>query len=679
MNKRTSIFKDMDLYENLSCGDYYAPDQRLVYATVHYDCIKKKRVNEIFLLDISTKTTRKITAEGISTGMGEGNPMFSPDGKKVLFLSVVPGIGRQLFVTNLETMVTKQITAISTGVLDPRWSSDAHEILFASVGDAEKPEEFYLKEDNQSEMAEGPIVIEDFGYKFDGAGFIKPEHMHLWIAAVKDGRTRRITEGPYDYMHHTWSPDGKSVICVSARFHSKKDSIASDLIMIEADGSKKMTRLTDKEWTVSYPNPVRPVFTPDGKYIIMGFLDGVTSGESVETSGYPPAFLHKVALDGSEDICLMKETKECYDGVQFPYNAFCGRGMDRVMISSDGEYAYFLSGWNGQAKLFKVNLNGEDHIVTSVLGGKFAIGGIGVPQNGKMLIAKSEPDLPEAYYLLDERTGALELLIQSNKDLLDKVSYSKAEDFWFNTLDGESKVHGWVLPPQNGVPGKKYPCILYIHGGPHPFYTYGFTHEHQCFAGAGYVVICCNPRGSSGYGRVHRNLERATDGSAYMDCLQFVEEACRRYDFIDSERIGVTGGSYGGYMTNYIATHSKRFKAYITQRSVVNELIGYASSDIQGESMKYPNFEEFMITSLKNSVISYVERVNAPFLILHGMEDLRTPVEGAHQLFVALKDLHPELPVKMVLYPHVGHDQPSHPKQAMHYYNEMLIWFGKYL
>jgi dipeptidyl aminopeptidase/acylaminoacyl peptidase len=132
-------------------------------------------------------------------------------------------------------------------------------------------------------------------------------------------------------------------------------------------------------------------------------------------------------------------------------------------------------------------------------------------------------------------------------------------------------------------------------------------------------------------------------------------------------------------MTNYIATHSKRFKAYITQRSVVNDLIGYASSDLQGESNKYPGFEEFMTDSLKSSVISYVERINAPFLILHGMEDFRTPVEGAHQLFVALKDLHPDLPVKLVLYPHVGHNQPSHPKQAMHYYQEMLDWFGRYL
>ncbi len=685
MNKRNSVFEDIDLYETLSNGDYYEPEHKLVYATAHYDKKQRKRVNEIILQEIETGKKQRITAEGISSGMGEGNPQFRPDGKQVLFLSVVPGMGRQLFVTDLQSMVTKQITAIQTGVIDPQWSPNGSEILFASVGDADQPEEYYLVSNVREKQAfsEGnkkeAVVIEDFGYKFDGVGFIKPEHMHLWIVSLKENITRRITDGPYDYMHPTWSPDGSSILCVSARFHPKKDSIASDLIMVAADGSKNMTRLTKGEWAVSYPNPVRPVFTPDGKHVIMGFLAGVTSGDSIDTSGYPPAFLHKVAVDGSEDICLMGETKECFDGVQFPYNAHCGRGMESVRISSDGEYAYFLSGWKGQAKLFKVNLNGEEYAVTPVLGGSMAIGGIGTPQKGKMLVAKSEPDIPEAYYLLEEKTGRLELLVQSNEELLQEVSYSKTEDIWFDTLDGESRVHGFILPPQNAVPGEKYPCILYIHGGPHPFYTYGFTHEHQCFAGAGYAVICCNPRGSSGYGSVHRNLERAMDGSAYMDCLQFVEEVCRRFDWIDKERLGVTGGSYGGYMTNYIATHSKRFKAYITQRSVVNDLIGYASSDQQGESSNYPNFEEFMIASLKTSVISYVERVNAPFLILHGMEDLRTPVEGAHQLFVALKDLHPNLPVKMVLYPQVGHNQPSNPKQLQHYYHEMLAWFQAYL
>ena len=226
---------------------------------------------------------------------------------------------------------------------------------------------------------------------------------------------------------------------------------------------------------------------------------------------------------------------------------------------------------------------------------------------------------------------------------------------------------------------KKYPAILYIHGGPHPFYTYGLTMEFQMLAAKGFAVLYCNPRGSSGYGWTHENYQRSIDGSAYYDLLQFVDEACRRFDMIDEQRIGVTGGSYGGYMTNYMATHAKRFKAYVTQRSISNELIMYANSDMQGKSTDYKSYEDFMVAKLKESAVSYAERVDKPILILHGMDDYRTPIEGAHQFYVAIKDLHPDLPVKMVAYPHTGHEQPTDPRLLKHYYHEMILWFEKYL
>jgi dipeptidyl aminopeptidase/acylaminoacyl peptidase len=676
MMKQVSVFEDFSKFESLSSGEYHAKTEQIVYGFSGYDEVKNKRVQEIRLKDLKTGAIHLVTANG----QGEGSPAFSPDGTCIAFLSVVPGMGRQIFVKNMETDELSQITKINSGAIEPVWSPDGESILFASVGDANKPEPYYTtRHENENKKNDEAVVITDFGYKFDGMGFIKPEHLHLWVVQTKSGVPKRITDGDFDYLHHTWSPDGKSVLCVSNRFRSKKDSIASDLILIDIAGTKEMKQLTSKNWTVSYPNPVRPIYTPDGKNIVMGFLDSKSMEPNMQSHGYPPAFLHRVSVNGADDVCLMEETRECYDGVSFPYNSGCGVGMDKVRISSDGQYAYFLSGYEGQNKLFKVALYLEEFMVIPVLGGKRVIGGLGKPQDGKMLLSISEPDKPEGYYLFEEETGKLTLLVQSNETYLSEKAISTPEEIYFLTLDEESHVHGFVLPPQNREEGQSYPCILYIHGGPHPFYTYGFTLEHQCLAGNGFGVIYCNPRGSSGYGSVHRNLERAMDGSAYMDILQFTEEACRKFDWIDRARLGVTGGSYGGYMTNYIATHSQRFKAFVTQRSVCSDLIGYASSDMQGDSLSYPNFEEFMIEQIKNSTVSYVERIQAPFLILHGMEDYRTPVEGAHQLFVALKDLHPDLPVKMVLYPHTNHDQPRHPKQQLHYHHQILEWFLKYL
>ena len=395
--------------------------------------------------------------------------------------------------------------------------------------------------------------------------------------------------------------------------------------------------------------------------------------------GYPEAYFFRFEVETGEKTQVFFGDETCYQCVQFPYNAGCGWGMDKVQISPDGRYVYFVSGWKGQGALFCLDLEGDGH-ARLLAGVKQVCHGISKVQNGRMMVAKSEPDLPEGYYILDAVTGeVLQKAAQSAEALLEEVEFGRPEDLWIETLDGESMVHGWAFPPHRRENGKKYPTILYVHGGPHPFYTYGLTMEFQCLAAQGFGILYCNPRGSSGYGWAHENMERAFDGSAYYDLLQFVDEAVKTFDWIDGDRLGVTGGSYGGYMTNYMATHAKKFKAYVTQRSISNELISYANSDMQGKSTDYVSYEDFMVAKLKESAVSYAERVDKPLLILHGTDDYRTPVEGAHQFFVAVKDLHPDLPVKMVIFPHTGHEQPSHPKLQKLYYQEMVDWFRAYL
>ena len=551
--------------------------------------------------------------------------------------------------------------------MDPLWSPDGRRILFASpVG---------VGAGGGQRRSDEAVVIEDFGYKSEGAGFFRPDsYIQLWSVDAASGETRQITDGPYHHMHHNWSADGKSVICASGRFRSREEDLAMDLLLIEDKTEGQIVRLTSDQWVVSYPNPVRPVMTPDGKSIIAGFLTAPTSIDG----NYPDVYLYRVAADGSGKELIFQPDETCYQCVQFPYNASCGAGFDRLQLTEDGQSALFLSGWKGRTCLYKLDLYGDGRAVP-LLQEKKAVGGIGKVRGGKLLAAMSEPDVPEYYCVFDLSTGETTKAAQSGADLLSQVAFSRPEDFSVETEDGDSQVHGWVLPPQNMEPGKKYPAILYIHGGPHPFYTYGFTHEYQCFAGAGYGVIYCNPRGSSGYGQNHQSKEKAFDGKAFHDLTQFTEEAVKRYDFIDGGRIGVTGGSYGGYMTNYIASHNKGFKAFISQRSVSSEVINYGSSDMRCSSKAFARFEDFLMDALERSPVSYAERVDRPFLILHGEDDLRTPVEGAHQLFTALKDLHPDLPVRMVIYPHTGHDQPNNPAQRRHYYNEMLQWFGAYL
>ena len=653
MAKRTATFQDAIDLERFTGSDYCESRSLLAFAS---------NKNGLTLRNLATGEDIPVTAGGTN----EGTPRFSWDGQYLLFLSTTKEKGCQMHRYTIDTGAVEQMGSFHGPIIDPMWSPDGTHVLFASSQGSAPAEKTRPDE---------PVVIEDFGYKFDGMGYIRPDgHTHLFVMDAASGEITQLTHGVRDEMHHNWSPDGKHVVYCGNENRPKEQSIGYDLFIVDLMGNKK--QISEHLWMVSYPNPIRPVFTPDGKNVVMGVMNPFA-----DTSlGYPDIVFYQFPVAGGDPKCLFEKSDTCFQCVQFPYNAGCGWGMDKVQVTPDGKWVYFVSGWKGRGNVYKVALEGDDRHAITVLDGQHVCHGLGRIQNGRMIIAKSETDQPEAYYLLDTATDTIiGKVAQSAQHLLDEVALAPAEDFCFDTIDGESSVHGWVQFPANLQKDQKYPAILYVHGGPHPFYTYGLTMEHQCFAAAGYAVLYCNPRGSSGYGPQHQNVKRAFDGSAYTDILQFVEEAIRRYPWIDPQRLGVTGGSYGGYMTNYIATHAKRFKCYITQRSVVNDLIGYASSDMQGQSMQYKNFEEFMVAKLKSSPVSYAERIDKPFLILHGEDDYRCPVEGAHQLFVAVKDTHPDLPVKMVIFPHTPHDQPRHPRLLKMYYQEMLDWFNKYL
>ena len=657
MSKRLPQFSDTWRMERLSGGDWCAKRQLV--------CFASNQTGGIVIRSLRDGTEKKLTAGG----RAEGYARFSPDGDRVLFCASLPGKGRQVCVADVDTGEVRQVSAIRGAATEPIWSPDGRKILFASAQGSGKPQ--------TPTRPDEAIVIEQLNYKFEGAGYITPDgHVQLFVADLATGETKQLTSGPYDHMHHCWSPDSRRIAFCSNRFRGSDESIGFDLFVMDLDAGSvdEAVQISHDLMMVSYPNPIRPLFTADASAVIMGALK---PGADM-SRGYPEVYLFRFAADGSGQEPIFARDEQCFQCVQFPYNASAGMGMDKVQLDAATGDIYFVAGWNGQGNLYRLPQNRKQ--AEPVITGKQCCHGLSPIHDGKMLIAQVTATAPEAYWLIDIRTGQkLQKAAQSNRRLMDEVLLSPVDDFFFDTLDGESRVHGFVMPPQHREPGKRYPTILYVHGGPHPFYTYGLTMEFQCLAAAGFGVIFCNPRGSSGYGEKHMNMARAFDGSAYTDCLQMVDEAIRRYDWMDGERVGVTGGSYGGYMTNYMATHCSRFKAYVTQRSVCSDLIGYASSDMKGKSTDYASFEEFMVRQLESSPVSYAERVSAPLLILHGEDDLRCPVEGAHQFFIAVKDTHPDLPVKLMVFPHTGHDQPSDPRLLKRYYQEMVDWFKTWL
>ena len=655
MDKKYPEFEDIFTVEKLKGCDYSAYKSLLAWSSTQSE--------GIVLQDIQSGEQSRI-AEG---DLSAYHPVFSPEDNRLLYLTQIKE-KYCMMIYSFDKKTTKCVWSSDVPITDPLWSPDGKYILYASVQRQE--------ENTEPERAE-PVVIDSLGYKFDGIGFRRPSNtMQLFVLKPDTGWHRCITSGMCDFLHHTWCQDSEHIVCISNMYRSGSDYLGYDLLSIQIH-TGKMQKLTEGLWLASYPSPVRPVCTPDGQYVIAGVLDSDYAA-TISTGTFPQVYLYRIRLDGTLQERIFYPDQNCYQCVQFPYNVDCGNGMDTLQIDEKGKFLFFHSGWQGQGGLFRMNLT--NYQVQPTGRGKYVYKGISRIRDGKMVVARCSAGQMEGYYLVNTETCCVEKrLVQSAEKYVKETIFSSPVDFTVPTNDGTDQVHGWLLPPIDRDPSRKYPLILYIHGGPHPFYTYALDLEMQAFAAQGFAVLYCNPRGSSGYGWFHQNWGDARCREPFEDCMSFVDAALRRFLWLDKKRMGVTGGSYGGYMTNYIATHSERFRAFISQRGVFNDQILYASSDETGSSAEYNDFRKFMQINLEKSAVSYVEKINAPFLILHGTDDCRTPVEGAVQMYHALKDVRPDLPVKMVLYPNTGHSQPRERSERISYYKEMLRWFNTWL
>ena len=688
MKRRNAEVRDYYRLRYVGEPDYCAVTQSLAHTVVYAREDDDSYRSEIWVKDLESGQSVRVTAGG---GY-ECSPRLSEDGASLLFVSDVSGTA-QIYIAegggSRERMgetcfsVPRPLTHMRYGVHGPRWSPDGSRIAFLCDCEPDLTDEFLTvplteteREEVEALRSRRPVAITDYGYKADeDGGFTETRTTHLFVVDAQSGQVRKLSDGERDHVMPVWSPDGRRILVTSNRQRPREESIGMDLFLIDVE-TGEIRQLSKENWIAYYPASFYPRFTPDGRQVVFGALYPDLSGNMPLTRLY-----RMEAEPGAPEESIWPESAPCHEATCFLYNGeTMARGYEKGQVSEDGRYLYFISGWKGEVNLYRAAVTGEPEIVQLTKGAHY-YSSMGEIRGGRMALLKGDFTHTARIVLYDTVTGEETVAVDSNAWLPEEVALESPREMWIDTLDGMSRVQGWVLPPMNREEGRRYPAVLYIHGGPTPFYGYGMTYEHEALAGAGMAVIFCNPRGSSGYGSEHESNRAAMDGTAMYDLLQFVREACRRFDFIDGERLGVTGGSYGGYMTNWIASHSRVFRAAVTQRSIASELIEYASADMAGSSAGYRDFRDFMTHEIERSPVAYADRIDIPFLILHALGDMRCPVEHAHQLFTAVKDTHPDLPVRMVLFPGENHEMNNHGSMShrIRHYQEMIDWFVRYL
>jgi len=621
-----------------------SPDgSKVAYVHTSIDYKENDYVKHIWVHDVVTGRDKQFTS-----GAGKDSyPRWSPSGDQLLFLSTgrSPGSKAELYLISTSGGEAKQVASLETGVMAPKWSPDGKRILFSSrVWEPEKPDT-------------DVVVINRIWFKLNGVGLFAGKRVHLFTVRASGGKPKQVTRGEFDVAAYDWSPDGKEIAYVTNKDPDQDISHVKDIYVTSAKGGepRKITESAHEINKISW-----------SKHGIAYY------GSDFHARGATNIDLY-VMQPGEPPVNLIKE---------FDRSLSRGIGSDLRVASPeegpvwslDGKEIYFLTGEVPHSNIYKV----------SVDGGKVTQLTMGVTVDGFSFSS----DFQHLAYVAMTAVEPCELYVDGEKVTgfntrhLKKLLISRPEQYtWVNEVG--DLIHGWVMKPAGFKEGEKYPTILQIHGGPLGIYGDAIYHEFQVLTSAGYVVIYTNPRGSAGYGEEYAATLNGRHGTVdYRDVLDFVLDAVKRFEFIDGERLGVTGGSYGGYLTNWIITQTDLFKAAVACRSTCNRHSHHGYSDLgfkHGESgnMGYPWRDEEKL--LKQSPIRYAKNVKTPLLLIHSENDLRCTIQQAEEFFVALREL--GVDTEMVRFPDENHElsRSGKPKHREERLRHILRWFDKYL
>ncbi len=621
------------------------PDgEQIAFVVTRLDTEDDKYISRIWIWDGST-------ARPLTAGPADSAPRWSPDGNRLAFLrkGADDEAHPQVAILDMGGGEAELLTDFALGVTEAEWSPDGSRIaVVAGEWIAE------LADLEPDERKRRPRRITRFPYRFDNLGWIADRRNHIHLIETATGRSTQLTDGDFDESGIVWDPSGSSLAFISARQARRGLEPGSQVWTIPAEGGEAAARTGIGLW-------LNASFDPGGRLYAVGLAD---------QWGHPDiAPLHRIEDNGRlTDLTghLDRNITPLAPTISPPSPQWLADGRATITVED-----------RGAIKLLEMTPDGHTAELAS---GKRAITGASPNADGsRVAFTATHPTNPGELHLLVD--GVEHQLTDLNRDFVADAVLTEPERFVISHHGVE--VEGWVyLPPGDN----RVPVLLNIHGGPASAYGYWFFDEFQVYAGAGYGVVALNPRGSHGYGSDHVKAIIGTwheeDSPDMVDLLAAVDTAVAGFSRLDPERMGIMGGSYGGYATARVIARDQRFKSAIVERGLFSFTSFLGTSDIG------PWFTRAYLSSgvadpqriWESGPMAVAEDIATPTLILHAEGDFRTPIEQGEQLFAKL--LEQEVPVEMLRFPAPeGHEmsRSGSPQHRIERFAAILEWHGRHM
>lgn len=656
--KRAITFKDLISMHRVS-GPQISPDGKWVaYDVATPDYSANRLTHDVWIVAISGGDARQLTHDGTSE-----RPRWSPDGKRVAILSSRDG-APQVSTLPVDGGQPVKITTLSTGADNELWSPDGKWIAFVSSVYPDCRDDA-CNSSRDAAATKNPVkahVAEKLLYRHWNA-WSEGKRSHLFVVSADGGTARDLTPGAdYDVPPFNlgepeaiaFSPDSKELAFTANTDKDEATSTNGDVFTVPVDGSSAPKRITTNpgdDWG--------PIYSPDGKWIAY---------RAQFQPGYESDRWRLMFYDRASGTITNRT--EDFDA-----------NVNTFAWSPNSQTIYFETEEKFEDPMYAVGVKPGSFpkpVLPTGSNGDFSIS----PDGSTIVFTRTSLSLPAEVFAANSDGTGIRQISHQNDALLAQLDLPQAESFWFAGAGG-TQVQAMLLRPPHFDPSKKYPLLLIVHGGPQVPWedAWGYRWNPQLMIAPGYVALMINPRGSPGYGtKFVQEISRDWGGKVYVDLMNGVDAALAKYPFIDGSRMAAAGGSYGGYMVDWIATHTGRFKCLISHAGDWNEVSSYATEELWfadwefgGPPWSHPELYK------KWSPIEYASalaKYRTPTLVIAGELDYRVPYTQSLEFFSALQ--RQGVPSKLVVFPDEGH-WVLKPQNSEFWYKTFLDWLAKYL